>query len=168
MTEAPSLRDLARVIGAVMNIPMAVLRSNSRSQKLVRGRHVVALLAREAGYSYPAIGAMLRRDHSTIISSAKRAEILVGADSDFANTVTLVRRALADDTLIIVKTTTPPDQSIVVAEKYRDVFDAAQTLVTSYEESPDVPPTVPRWALNELAVAVHRYERLALRGEGQE
>jgi hypothetical protein len=61
---------------AAANLDVRAVRSASRHQELVECRWRIAAQARIMGYSYPAIGRALNRDHTTIMhavqSDAKR------------------------------------------------------------------------------------------------
>ncbi len=67
---APEVSAAARLYG--MTIPG--LFADSKERRRVQARAVAALAMRTVGYSYPEIGRLLRRDHSTAINAVRIAE----------------------------------------------------------------------------------------------
>lgn len=60
-----------------------VITGRSRTQRIFRARSAVALAARVGGYSYPAIGALLDRDHKVVMNACDRAEEFYRLDPTF-------------------------------------------------------------------------------------
>lgn len=71
--------------------------SRAQPQRIVRARHAVVWCAREVlKESFPRIGKALRRDHTTVMSSYRRAEALLERDKAFQDGVRRIREALED------------------------------------------------------------------------
>lgn len=69
----------------------------SQPQRIVRARHAVVWCAREIlKESFPRIGKALRRDHTTVMSSYRRAQALLERDKAFQESVRRIREALED------------------------------------------------------------------------
>ena len=67
----------------------------AQPQRLVRARHAVVWCAREVlKESFPRIGKSLRRDHTTAMSSYRRAQALLERDKAFQDGVRRIREAL--------------------------------------------------------------------------
>jgi hypothetical protein len=64
----------ARAVAKEWGITIKELLGPSRSMRLVDARAAVAALLREAGYSYPEIGKIIGRDHSSVFHGLKRRE----------------------------------------------------------------------------------------------
>lgn len=71
---------LATSVARRHNITMALLRESNRFTHVVAIRCEVAWSLRQAGYSYPMIGRILRRDHSTIITAVRSFEARLAGD----------------------------------------------------------------------------------------
>ena len=69
--------------------------SRAQPQRIVRARHAVVWCARDIlKESFPRIGKALRRDHTTVMSSYRRAEALLERDKAFQDGVRRIREAL--------------------------------------------------------------------------
>ncbi|GJL93697.1 MAG: chromosomal replication initiator protein DnaA [Hyphococcus sp.] len=69
----------------------------SQPQRIVRARHAVVWCAREVlKESFPRIGKALKRDHTTVMSSYRRAQALLERDKAFQDGVKRIREALED------------------------------------------------------------------------
>lgn len=69
----------------------------AQPQRIVRARHAVVWCAREIlKESFPRIGKALKRDHTTVMSSYRRAEALLERDKAFQDGVRRIREALED------------------------------------------------------------------------
>jgi chromosomal replication initiation ATPase DnaA len=74
------LRDICEVTGLTAD----EIKSQRQTPELVRARHAAAWLAREATvHSFPQIGRVLNRDHTTIQSNARQGELRRRRDDDF-------------------------------------------------------------------------------------
>ncbi len=67
----------------------------AQPQRIVRARHAIVYCAREVlGESFPRIGKALSRDHTTVMSSYRRAQALIERDKAFQDGVGRIREAL--------------------------------------------------------------------------
>ncbi len=67
----------------------------AQPQRLVRARHAIVYCAREVLHeSFPRIGKALKRDHTTAMSSYRRAQALLERDKVFQDAVLQIREAL--------------------------------------------------------------------------
>jgi DNA-binding Lrp family transcriptional regulator len=58
---------LMRIVADSYGISLDAMRRKDRCQEAVHGRRIVAMLLREAGYSFPEIGDAMHCDHSTVM-----------------------------------------------------------------------------------------------------
>ncbi|WP_425410085.1 DnaA ATPase domain-containing protein [Hyphococcus sp.] len=69
----------------------------AQPQRIVRARHAVVWCARDVlKESFPRIGKALKRDHTTVMSSYRRAQALIERDKAFQDGVKRIREALED------------------------------------------------------------------------
>jgi chromosomal replication initiator protein len=73
------------------------LLSPRRLGSLVDARHAAVWLARQAGYSLPAIGRAFDRDHTTVLHAVGRVDRLLASDPGYAAAVARVAAALKAD-----------------------------------------------------------------------
>jgi chromosomal replication initiator protein len=76
--EAPGspLERIAERVAQRYRVPVKALRGTSRVRNVARARQVAMSVARQAGFSFPQIGAFFSRDHTTVMHScAKVAEL---------------------------------------------------------------------------------------------
>jgi DNA-directed RNA polymerase specialized sigma24 family protein len=73
-TPSQSAWTLAERIAHERGLDLLQLRAADRRKFAVETRQNFALLLRDAGLSYPEIGAVLARDHTTIMSSVSKAK----------------------------------------------------------------------------------------------
>ncbi len=67
----------------------------AQPQRIVRARHAIVWCAREVlKESFPSIGKSLKRDHTTVMSSYRRAQALLERDKAFQEAVRRIREAL--------------------------------------------------------------------------
>lgn len=81
-TRTAAQRDLAR-IARQLSASVAELIGRSRFHSIASKRHIAAWALRQAGYSFPTIGLVLRREHSTIIHSVRMVDARREVDEDF-------------------------------------------------------------------------------------
>lgn len=67
--------------------------SQDRRQRFVMARALAAYLLRGTGLSYPTIGRMLARDHTTIVYTCRKIEQRMGQSKVFADMVNKLRAA---------------------------------------------------------------------------
>ncbi len=61
------LREIVQRVARTAGVPVDQLRGPSRDRHLVHLRRIAMVEARKAGYSLPAIGRELNRDHTTVL-----------------------------------------------------------------------------------------------------
>lgn len=74
IVERLTIRGLLELVDAVSIayvVPREQILGRSRLTSIVAARHAVFVTLRETGLSYPEIGALLNRDHSTVMSGCK-------------------------------------------------------------------------------------------------
>jgi chromosomal replication initiation ATPase DnaA len=74
--------------------------STYRFNFIVRARFAMYLALRQRGWSYPKIGRLLKRDHSSVVHGVKRAQYMVEKDPDFAAKVqelTMINIRIAEE-----------------------------------------------------------------------
>lgn len=74
LVDRPSLNSLLALAAIGFDVSVDDLTGPDRTQPLVKYRHVVMAAAHWIGYSYPAIGRVFGRDHSTVVSSCRVVE----------------------------------------------------------------------------------------------
>jgi chromosomal replication initiator protein len=86
----------AIVAGAeAFGLTRADIVGRAQPQRIVRARHAIVYCAREVlGESFPRIGKSLSRDHTTVMSSYRRAQALIERDKAFQDGVARIREAL--------------------------------------------------------------------------
>ncbi|MEM8937540.1 MAG: DnaA/Hda family protein [Pseudomonadota bacterium] len=88
--------DDAIVAGAdAFSLSVEEILGRAQPQRIARGRHAVVFCAREVlKESFPRIGKALKRDHTTVMSSYRRAQALIERDKAFQTGVQRIRDAL--------------------------------------------------------------------------
>lgn len=90
------------------------LTGNSRMEPIAEARNVAYYLARQRGMSYPRIGRLFKRDHTSVISGVKRVQALLKADVGVGALVVKYcaeRRAFDEECMRIVAAK-PPDKAV--------------------------------------------------------
>ena len=72
VTIPPKAQALLDLVHRELGLDLASLRADNRSRSPIR--QAVFLFMRDLGLSYPHIGAIMERDHSTVIFGCKRCE----------------------------------------------------------------------------------------------
>jgi len=65
------LREIVQRVARTAGVPVDELRGPSKEKHLVRLRRIAMAEARKAGYSLPAIGRELNRDHTTVLAGLR-------------------------------------------------------------------------------------------------
>ncbi len=87
-----TLEETLAVAAAVFGLTVEEIKGRTQPQRIVRARHAFVYVARTSmSESYPRIGRVLGRDHSTAMSSMQRAEALISRDKKFADGVRAIR-----------------------------------------------------------------------------
>ncbi len=77
--------DIIEAASRAFQVPVQVIKSDIRSAPACAPRFAAMKLMREERcLSYPVIGRLLDRDHSTVMSGIRRANELLATDPDFA------------------------------------------------------------------------------------
>ena len=63
-----------RLVASRMEVSVLEIRSRDRTQQVARARAVLMCLLRRRGYSLPAIGTALQRNHTCVLYACRRAE----------------------------------------------------------------------------------------------
>ncbi|MEM9988548.1 MAG: DnaA/Hda family protein, partial [Pseudomonadota bacterium] len=86
--EGTSIDELFNFTAEVFGLSRADMQGKSRQQAIVRARQAFCLVARKkTEASLTAIGAMVSRDHTTVMHSVKKAEIIAGTDASFGDKI---------------------------------------------------------------------------------
>lgn len=88
--------DILTIAAEMACIDRAMILGNSKYRRFVRVRQACYLVAREQGYSYPFIGRLVNRDHTTVIHGADKALIIAERDQVFAAFLDQLRAAASD------------------------------------------------------------------------
>ncbi len=87
-----TLSDLLNVTAEVMGVSVADMKGRARPQPIARARHAFVYCAREdLKESLPSISAAMGRDHTTALSSARRAAALLEKDKVFCRQIDQIR-----------------------------------------------------------------------------
>lgn len=90
-----TLEDALNAAAASFGMTVADLTGRAQQQRVVRARHAFVMVGRDTlNESFPRIAAVLRRDHTTAMSSYRRAQALHERDRTFQARVSDIRSAL--------------------------------------------------------------------------
>ncbi len=90
-----TLEDALAAAAASFDMSVADLTGRAQQQRVVRARHAFVMVGRDTlNESFPRIAAVLRRDHTTAMSSYRRAQALFERDRTFQARVGAIRSAL--------------------------------------------------------------------------
>ncbi len=90
-----TLNDLLTVTAEVMGVSVEDMKGRARPQPLARARHAFVYCAREdLKESLPSISAAMGRDHTTALSSARRAAALLEKDKIFCRQIDQIREKI--------------------------------------------------------------------------
>ncbi|MEL6111698.1 MAG: DnaA/Hda family protein [Pseudomonadota bacterium] len=90
-----SLEDLLDVTAEVMGVSVLDMQGKARPQSIARARHAFVHCARDVlKESLPRISAALNRDHTTALSSTRRAAALLERDKVFCKQVDMIREQI--------------------------------------------------------------------------
>ncbi len=92
---ASTVDDAIAAGAEAFGLKLEDMTGRSQPQRIVRARHAVVWCAREVlKESFPRIGKALKRDHTTVMSSYRRAQALIERDKAFQDGVKRIREAL--------------------------------------------------------------------------
>lgn len=80
----PRVREITQAAADIFGVPVRDILSKSRFREHTSARQAVCLVAWERGWSSPAIGRVLGRDHSTVLHGRDRAAALGAGDPGYA------------------------------------------------------------------------------------
>lgn len=87
-----TLEEALAAAAAAFGLTVEEIKGRTQPQRIARGRHAFVYVARTSmSESYPRIGRVLGRDHTTAMSSMQRAEALISRDKVFAAGVQAIR-----------------------------------------------------------------------------
>lgn len=90
-----SLEEVLPIAADAFEIAVEEILGRAQPQRIARARHAFVYVARTAlAESYPRIGRVLGRDHTTVISSLRRAEALIVRDKAFQAGVSAIKAAI--------------------------------------------------------------------------
>lgn len=90
-----TLEDAIAAGAEAFGLKLEDMTGRAQPQRIVRARHAVVWCAREVmKESFPRIGKALKRDHTTVMSSFRRAQALLERDKAFQDAVRRIREAL--------------------------------------------------------------------------
>lgn len=96
MSHAASLGrkyEMHIAVARQFNVTTAALRSEDKTRPVMRARWALCWLLRNSGISYPAIGQLVERDHSTVMHAIKKAEQMMTNDAEFAAHIATLKAA---------------------------------------------------------------------------
>ncbi|NHK29424.1 ATP-binding protein [Parvularcula flava] len=92
-----TLDDLMSAVADAFGLSVADLKSRRRPQTIVKGRHAFCLLARKlTDAPLKEIGACLNRDHTTVLSSLDRGEVLAETSPEFGERISRLMDEFGD------------------------------------------------------------------------
>lgn len=93
--KAATMDDAIAAGAEIFGLSVAEIRGRAQPQRIVRGRHAIVWCAREVlRESFPRIGKAMGRDHTTVMSSYRRAQALIERDKVFQERIARIREAL--------------------------------------------------------------------------
>ena len=75
------------------SVSTALLLSEDKRRDVARARFALCWLLRDSGISYPAVGQLVDRDHTTVLAAVRRANELMLDDPAFAESVRRIKDA---------------------------------------------------------------------------
>ena len=92
---AATISDAMETGAEAFGLKLEDITGRAQPQRIVRARHAIVWCAREVlKESFPSIGKSLKRDHTTVMSSYRRAQALLERDKAFQEAVRRIREAL--------------------------------------------------------------------------
>lgn len=84
----------AEAVARAFGIPEQVLRAKVYSPKANRARAALYWILRQKGYTFPMIGILCARNHTTVISGVHRAEVVYSKERDFLKALQAAQKIL--------------------------------------------------------------------------
>lgn len=92
----PRILDIQEAVCAHFDVPLREMRSGRRHSQIARPRQVAMYLARKLTVrSWPEIGRMFERDHSTVIHAWHKVTGLCASDASVSGAVAEIERDIA-------------------------------------------------------------------------
>lgn len=92
---AATIEDAIAAGAEAFGLKLEDMTGRAQPQRIVRARHAVVWCAREVlKESFPRIGKAMKRDHTTVMSSYRRAQALIERDKAFQDGVKRIREAI--------------------------------------------------------------------------
>lgn len=95
LQSACGIADMLDSVCKHFNVTREQLVGKDRHASLALARHVAAWLLRQHGYSFPEIGAMLARDHSSIMHGVRKVERLRSENARVAEVIEKMKGTVA-------------------------------------------------------------------------
>ena len=90
-----TLDDLLAITAEVMGVSVEAMKGKARPQELAKARHAYVHCGRDfLKESLPRISAVINRDHTTALSSSRRAEALLERDKIFSEQIATIKERL--------------------------------------------------------------------------
>ena len=91
-------RSIARIVSDTCYVPLVELMGPGRRPRLVRIRHIAMYLARKhTQLSYPQLGQLFRRDHSSIQHACRRIKELIKTDATTAGQIAQIEERVLEE-----------------------------------------------------------------------
>ncbi len=95
--EKPNMERIQKVVCAAYNLDVSVLLNKGRKKEIALPRQVLMYLAKKlTDLSFPAIGEMLKRNHTTVMHGCKAIEEMMEKDSEFKAFVENLERTISE------------------------------------------------------------------------
>ncbi len=78
------IRDCIQAASRAFNVGSPEMARRDQSHRVAHARFAAMYLARRWGFTFPRIGQVMGRDHSTVMHGARRACQLAAGDEDYA------------------------------------------------------------------------------------
>lgn len=93
--------DLVSACAELFDVHPRDLTGNYRYAFITRARYALFLALRQRGWSYPRIGRLFKRDHSTVIYGISRALYYCERDPDYADKVRVLKDLMPERVEIV-------------------------------------------------------------------
>lgn len=84
----------SEAVARAFGIPEQVLRAKVKSPKADRARAAWYWVLRQRGYTFPMIGILCSRHHTTVISGVRRAELVYSKEREFLRALQAAQKIL--------------------------------------------------------------------------
>ncbi len=95
--EKPNMERIQKVVCSAYNLDVSVLLNKGRKKEIALPRQVLMYLAKKmTDLSFPAIGEMLKRNHTTVMHGCKGVEELMAKDEEFKAFVEKLEQTISE------------------------------------------------------------------------